>query len=289
VPQKKISLGVTAFLDILGFGDRVLAAASTQDVDRIASDVRRIQREFDYKPKDRDLRSVHAAYKKTVLAFSDSVIVDIPLQSEMTELQGTFDALMSELDELATAQARCVNQGLFLRGGVDLGWWYRRGATLVSQSMVRAYKAEGMADVPVIALTGDLYAFFAKHKGRSHYSPDIEPVRRFLRPYPGVGSEVKFWYLDYITMFAEDIHWVTSKAQHGHYLAATEDEKDEIVKAGYKKNRDAWFDHHARKIEEAHARAKSAKVKGKYAWLASYHNEIAPGFTTAPASLCKVT
>ena len=286
MPQKKITLGVTAFLDILGFGARVLAAVNIKDVDRIASEVKRVQREFDYKPNDSSLRSVHAAYKKTVLAFSDSVIVNVPLQSEMTELQGTFDALMSELDGLAAAQARCVNQGVFLRGGVDLGWWYRRGATLVSKSMVRAYKAEGKADVPVIALTQDLYTFFSKHKDRQHYSHDIEPVGRFLRPYLGGSSNVQFWYLDYITMFAEDIGWITSKAQHAKYLTATPDEKDAIVEAGYKKNRDAWFEHHARKIEEAHQLADSAKVKAKYKWLAKYHNEIAVRFTKAGSCIC---
>ena len=286
MPRKKISVGVTAFLDILGFGNRVLTATSIKDVDDITADVKRIQREFDYKSTSNSVRKVQAAYKKTVLAFSDSVIVNIPLQSEMTELQGTFDAMMSELDELGTAQARCVNQGLFLRGGVDLGWWYRRGSTLVSQSMVRAYRTEGMADVPVIALTEDLYDFFAKHQARNHYSPDIEPIHRLLRPYQDACGNVKFWHLDYIKMFAEDIGWVTSKAQHTKYLNATEDEKDEIMAAGYTKNRDAWFDHHARTIEKAHALAASSTVKAKYTWLATYHNEVAAHLTKNPSSIC---
>ena len=286
--RKNISLGVTAFLDILGFGDRVLTATSVKDVDHIAKDVRRIQEEFDYKPKDPAIREIHGHYKKTVLAFSDSVIVNVPLQSEMTELEGTFDSLMSELSSMAFAQARCVNQGLFLRGGVDLGWWYRRGSTLVSQSMARAYKAEGAADVPVIALTDDLYQFFSGHTARQHYSDDIEPVRRLLRQYSASGprGQVTYWYLDYISTFAESIDWITSKAHHREYLIADPDKKEEVMEKGYKKNLDSWFAHHARAVENAHARASSEKVKQKYVWLAAYHNEIAPRFTKAGASFC---
>lgn len=241
--RKNITLGVTAFLDILGFGDRVLSATSIKEVDLIARDVKRIQQEFDYKPKDSTVREGQGNYKKTVLAFSDSVVVNVPLQSEMTETQGTFDALMSELSSMAFAQARCINQGLFLRGGVDLGWWYRRGATLVSQSMVRAYKAEGSANVPVIALTDDLYKFFFKHDDRKYYSSDSEPVRRLLRKYAAVGpkGEVEYWYLDYISTFAESIGWMTSNAQRDEYLSASPDQKSEIMERGYQSNIDNWF------------------------------------------------
>ena len=288
MPRKNVSIGVTAFLDILGFGDRVLGAKSSKDIDLIARDVKRIQNEFDYKPKDPAIREVHSNYRKTVLAFSDSVIVNVPIQSEMTELEGTFDALMSELSSMAFAQARCVNQGLFLRGGVDLGWWYRRGATLISQSMVRAYKAEGIANVPVIALTEDLYQFFFKHTHRKHYSDDIEPVRRSLRPYSesGPNGTVNYWYLDYITIYAESVGWIRSRAQHQEYLDANPDKKQEIMEDGYNMNLDDWFSHHARTIEGAHAKESSEKVKRKYEWLSSYHNEIAPKFTKTSACLC---
>lgn len=287
--QKNISISITAFLDVLGFSDRVLNAKNTADVDAITKDIRKIQSEFDFKPKDKLTREVHANYKKTVLAFSDSVIVNVPLQSEMTDLEGTFDALMSELSSMAFAQGRCVTSGLFLRGGVDLGWWYRRGATLISQSMVRAYKAEGRANVPVIALTDDLYEYFSRHSHRSFYSNDIEPVRRSLRHYSeqGPNGMVSFWYLDYITIYAESIGWSTSRAQHQAYLAATSQDKQKIMDDGYRTNLTSWFDHHARTIELAHEDSNVSSVKSKYEWLAAYHNEIAVKFTNAPSCRCK--
>jgi hypothetical protein len=116
MPQKSISMGITAFLDVLGFGDRVLNARKISDIDAVVKSVRSIQSEFDYMPKDKLDREVHAIYKKTVLAFSDSVIVNVPLQSDMTEHEGTFDPLMSELSGIAFAQGRCVTSGLFTSG-----------------------------------------------------------------------------------------------------------------------------------------------------------------------------
>ena len=288
--QKNISIGITAFLDVLGFGDRVLNARKIADIDAITKDVRKIQSEFDYKPKDELTKEVHKNHKKTVLAFSDSVIVNVPLQSEMTEIEGTFDPMMSELHGMAFAQGRCVTSGLFLRGGVDLGWWYRRGSTLVSQSMVRAYKTESRANVPVIALTDELYKYFSKHAHRKFYSKDIDPVRNLLRRYTAQGpnGEISFWYLDYIRIYAESIDWITSRTQHQSYISAAPDDKQLIMDDGYRKNLTSWFSHHARTIEQAHERSKDECVRKKYAWLASYHNEVAPGFTTASECLCEV-
>lgn len=288
MPQKNVSVGITAFLDILGFGDRVLKARTIADVDAIAKDVRKIQSEFDHNPKDGLTKKVHANYRKTVLAFSDSVIVNVPLQSEMTAVEGTFDPLMSELESMALAQGCCVSSGLFLRGGVDLGWWYRRGATLASQSMVRAYKAEGAANVPVIALTNELYRYLSKHSDRKFYSNDIEPIRRLLRRYraEGPNGKVSFWYLDYITICAESASWITSRTQHESYLSASPDEKDKIMNDGYRENLTAWFSNHAKIIAQAHKKAETESVRSKFVWLASYHNEIAPRFTKSTACLC---
>ncbi|MDQ1355326.1 MAG: hypothetical protein QG657_5636 [Acidobacteriota bacterium] len=291
--QKKISLGITAFIDVLGFSDRVLSAEKKTDVDAITNDIRKIQSEFEYKPKDKFTKKIHSSCKKTVLAFSDSVIVHVPLESERTKIQGTFDPFMDELSGMAISQCCCVNSGFFLRGGVDLGWWYRRGSTLVSQSMVGAYKCENRANVPIIALTDRLYQFLSKHKHRIFYSEDIEPVRQSLRFYCN-GSD-SFWYLDYIAIFADEIGWNTSPSQQESFRIAAPDEKQKIINEGRMTNLTTWFTHHARTVERAYQQAerayKQAKndhVKKKYEWLASYHNEIAPKYTVSAECLCKL-
>lgn len=198
----KVSAGLTGFIDILGFGDRVLAAKSFTDIEAIRNLVNRIQSGFDFATKDRLTKDVHSLYNKTVLAFSDCVIVNIPLQSQATKYEGTFDPIMSELLGFAYAQGACVLNKVFLRGGLATGWWYRSGPTLISQSMIDAYRAECNANVPVIALTRKLYDFLANHEGRKFYSLDIDPVTSLFRKYEvSAGSKRRpFWYLDYISM-----------------------------------------------------------------------------------------
>jgi hypothetical protein len=292
MPRKNISFGITAFLDILGFGDRVLRSKKISEIDDIVAHVRKIQAEFDFAPSDDTVRQVHKYYKKTVLAFSDSVIVNVPLQSDMTEIQGTFDALMSEISGMAFAQGRCVTDGVFLRGGIDLGWWYRRGATLVSQSLTKAYKAEGRANVPVIALTNSLYKYLSKHTHRAFYAKDIDPILRSLRRYRADGPQgkVAFWYLDYISICAESIDWITSHKQHKSYLdATTPEEKQRIMDDGYRTNLEGWFSVHARNIEQAHKQARTDCVRAKYEWLAGYHNEIVPRYVSSSKCTCHLS
>lgn len=287
---KKLSVGITAFLDILGFGDRVVGAQSTADIETVVADIRTIQEFFEFRPKDKHVREVHTGFRKTVLAFSDSVVVNVALESTMTKLQGTFDPIMSELSGFALAQGRCVSNGLFLRGGVDLGWWYRTGNVLASASLVNAYKLEESAIVPVIALTDGLYGFLSKHRDRRFYSRDIEPVNTLFRQYDGKGpsGKVSFWYLDYITVITESIDWITSEKQRQSCFAAPPEKRDHIRELGYRKNLTEWFKHRAKQIKIAHSSAKNNTVKQKYEWLAEYHNEIAAKFVPSPLVVCKL-
>lgn len=164
-----------------------------------------------------------------MLAFSDSVIVNIPLQSEVTEREGTLDPMMTELVGMAYSQFNCVVSDLFLRGGVDLGWWYRSGDILVSPSLVRAYNAERNACVPVIALTDDLYGFFSSHRDRRFYSADVDPLKSFRR-YD--GDKASCWYLDYLSICAESVGHIESFAQRQAYFAAAPNDKQQIINRG---------------------------------------------------------
>ncbi len=288
--SKDLAYGITGFLDVLGFADRVRAAKSFKDIDVIVAQVRAIQEEFEFKPRDSAVKQVHAGMKKTVLAFSDSVIVNIPMQSTMAKLQGTFDLVMSELAGMALAQGVCATSGHFLRGGVDIGWWYRKSTILASESLVGAYRAENSAVVPIIRLTDGLYKFVSEHPHRRHYSEDIEPVSTMLRQYSGHGPKgpISFWYLDYISVVAESIDWAPTLAERPAFLAATPQKRDKIRAKMHKKVLREWFRNHARSITSAHAAAKDEHVRKKYLWLAEYHNEIAKRFTPSPQALCKV-
>lgn len=289
--RKFLTGGITAFLDLLGFSERILEADTNQDFEAIISDIEVIQRAFEFKVKDKRIRETHTFWKKTVLALSDSVIVNLPLQSQLAKLQGTLDTVMAELSGMALAQAQCVASGLFLRGGVDIGWWYRQSSTLASESLVRAYRAERVAVVPVIRLSDELYEWLVRHPHRNYYSEDIEPVKTMLREYKGVGPDgdaVSFRYIDYLSVWVESLSWETSPAQRKRCMAAPPAERESIREKGYQTNILRWLKHHARMIKQGHTRAASVRVKSKYEWLAEYHNEIAPRYTNSRAALCSL-
>ena len=289
--KSKLSYGLTAFIDILGFGSQVASANSGYDLEELLECIGRIRKAFDYKPKNRSKKEIHAAYAKSVLAFSDSVIVNVPLASEMTEIEGTFDALMSELHSMAFAQATCIEHALFMRGGVDLNWWYRDGTTLVSKSLANAYALEGAASVPVIAVTNRVYEFLANHSGRAAYSEDYDPLPTMIREYSGVvaGKDINIRHLDYLSIFAREVDWTPTLANREALRSLSAEQKDHQMEAWRLANLRYWFAGHARTIELAYSQGHPAAIQAKYEWLAEYHNEVAPGFTDDdPACVCVV-
>lgn len=275
--KNDISVGITAFIDILGFGNKVLAAESIDDIKKIHKGVKLIQDAFDFKTDDDLTREVQEMHKTTVLAFSDCVIVNIPLESDATKYEGTFDPIMSEITSFAYGQGICCLNSLFIRGGLDLGWWYQKEATLISQSMVNAYKSEGAVSFPVIALTDRVYDYFSTHSHRKYYSDDFDPIPRVFRELK--INEKKHIYIDYMTICLEGVGWHRSKAQLDEYRLASPEDKDRIMNEGYRQNIDEWLKTHSENIKHAHAEANENGVKSKYEWLANYHNEIANNFT----------
>jgi len=83
-PQK-ISVGITAFIDILGFGNRVLQANSIKDIEIIEDSVNIIRNAFDHETENQLYADAQKILKMKILAFSDCVIINIPLKSEATK------------------------------------------------------------------------------------------------------------------------------------------------------------------------------------------------------------
>jgi hypothetical protein len=136
--------------------------------------------QFEHKTADASIRESHKVVGKSVLAFSDCVVVSVSLRSDLTALQGTCVVLMSEFTSFALAQGACVLRGIFLRGGVDLGFWFRRKGTLISPAMVNAYRLERDACIPMIAVTPDLRKYLANHANRCFYNSDFDPIPKTL-------------------------------------------------------------------------------------------------------------
>ncbi|GAA3556362.1 hypothetical protein [Marinobacter xestospongiae] len=284
--KEDLSVGITGFIDILGFGEKVKNSKTIEDIEDIRSSVKKIQNEFDFETEDKLTAEVQQLNSTTVLAFSDCVVVNIPLESESTKYSGTFDPIMSELAGFAYAQGNCVQDSLFIRGGLELGWWYQEGHTLISQSMVGAVKREESACVPVIALCEEIYNYLSDHGHRKFYSEDYDPIRGMFRKY--CSDKEEFFYIDYISICVEALDWHRSKNQMSAYRKASPDEKDEIMVSGYRENVDIWLSNHARNIESAANLSPNDKVKDKYKWLASYHNDVTKSYSTNEECICKI-
>ncbi|MGK0289791.1 MAG: hypothetical protein ACI86H_001238, partial [bacterium] len=283
---ENLSAGVTGFIDILGFGEKVKNADTFEDIEKIESDIKVIQENFGFKNKSKLETATQERSNKTVLAFSDCVIINIPLESEATKYSGDFNPLMSEIDDFGMAQGACVQESLFLRGGLELDWWYQEDSTLISKGLVAAVKREESANFPIIAICDKFYEYFANHEHRKQYMKEIDPIETLFRKY--TDGENKFHYIDYISISLNSLDWADSKEQFDNVKKATSEEKEKIMSIGLDHNRKKWLTTHARNIEEAVKNTGSNKVKEKYRWLAKYHNEVAPLYSSDENCLCNV-
>jgi hypothetical protein len=118
IDKRKISHSMVAFVDLLGFSERVKGLETLDDLADVQAKVRNVQAWFGRNPKDKFEREEANVLSKSVLAFSDCVVIAVSSHSELAKMQGGFDIFMGELSSFAYAQATCVVNGIFIRGGV---------------------------------------------------------------------------------------------------------------------------------------------------------------------------
>jgi hypothetical protein len=273
------TLAMVGFFDLLGFSDRVENIKTEAGLRTIAGDVDSIRQHFEFRSQDKATRDVQRVFDKTVLAFSDCVVTAVSLETEMVAAEGLFDVLGSEIWDIAHSQMRCTFEGHFLRGGIDVGSWYYHKAKdlLVSPAMVRAYKGEqDRACYPVIAVSDQLYYLLRDHPGRKAYSEDTDPFPEQFSSFkhPKSGKPVRF--INYLRLIATSLDWQYDRATREAYRAAPRDsdesdERDRIMREGYKRNLVELFRRHKKVVTSAYRGAKG-KVKNKYRFLAKYHN-----------------
>lgn len=272
IARKNLKNGLVAFIDLLGFSTRVEAMTTEQELRALDDDVVFVQDQFEHKSSDKFTRQSHRVVGKSVRAFSDCLVVSVPLRSRLTASQGSFDVLMSELNGFALAQGGCVQRVIFLRGGVDLGFWYSRKDTLISRALVRAFKLEHEACVPMIAITPDLLKYLSDHPHRRFYSKDIDPIPATFTQYHRLPNGKTQWLINYLRICLNSIDPAIVGDERKQYQAADEDGRERILSEAWRKACRAWAKHHGQAILKAHASAQNPGVRAKYEWLAQYHN-----------------
>lgn len=272
ITRRNLKNGLFAFIDLLGFSERVQRIRTDQDLRKLDDDVGFVQGEFEHKSSDEIVRKSQKIVGKRVLAFSDCVVISVPLRSDLTKLQGTFDVLMSELTSFAIAQGDCVQRGIFLRGGVDLGYWFHRRDTLISPAMVNAYGLEHEACVPMIAITPALRRYLSKHPDRGYYNKNIEPFSKIFKQYRKLPNGQTHWFINYLRICLESVEPVIGGKDRERYLSADADDRERMRTKLWQSACHEWALSHGQIIAEAHAKATAPSVRLKYEWLAKYHN-----------------
>lgn len=175
-----IKLAMVGFIDLLGFSERVQSLKTRADVFALDQDLMRVQRWFGHKPTDPVDRASHRIVSKKVSAFSDCIVLSVPTDSALSDYEGDLDIFLNELHSMALGQGEAAVNGIFLRGGVDLGIWYRRKDRLISPALINAYHLEQDASAPIITLSGEFVRHMKNHPQRRSYFEKPDPVDRLI-------------------------------------------------------------------------------------------------------------
>lgn len=282
--KQNLKVGLVAFIDLLGFSARVEQMKTTDDLEQLSDNVARVQRWFDYKPKDELIKETQTLISKTVLAFSDCIVVSVPIRSRLADQEGDFDVIMGELANFALSQGRCAVNGIFLRAGADFGIWYRNRDTLISPAMVKAYELERQASVPMIAVTNDLYEHLSEHLHRGYYHKSADPIPRVLRRYQDLPNGTAQWFIDYVPICLEAVDGAITGDDLAAYRSADPETRDKMRSEAFWRDCREWALCHAEAIRAAYAAAMDDHVRAKYLWLAKYHDDAVSRFYNNPPS-----
>src|ERR1700733_6724335 len=86
--SSRTTLAMVGFLDLLGFSHRVETVKTDEGLLTIASDVEKIRELLEFRSTKKSTNEVHRILDKTVLAFSDCVVMAISLETEMVKVGG---------------------------------------------------------------------------------------------------------------------------------------------------------------------------------------------------------
>lgn len=271
---KDFQPSLVVFLDVLGFGDKVKKIREDYDIQDIYKALRLIHDEFEKNITHEEMTKDHELKGKTVLAFSDSIVITLFFQSEDTHTFGLYDNMLGQLYSIALSQISCVCNGLFLRGGIAKGGWFRDGDIMISDALVKAYEMEShKAKFPILGIDQPTYDYLAGHQGRRNYSADSDPFDALFNSTKNGKNTLH--YLNYLNIgFVSSEDWYC-ESDRQHYLKAKPEQKMEILNESYKKSQLGFLKEHRQTILSALEKAPDESAKSKYRWLCRYHNSIA--------------
>jgi hypothetical protein len=222
---------VVTFVDILGFSDLV-ERSSYSDVDEM----------LDAMSKTTGQPVGDIGKRTAVLTFSDSVIRARPLEEETV-----YDALLHEVQDLATAQWALLEFGVLIRGGTTVGDIHMDARRAFGRGFIRAYRLESsLASAPRIVIDPAVIEQVREHLravgSRTRKRDLIEDLKSHLR----LGDD-GIWFIDYIKS--------VSLLNDPQYVRSTLSSMRDFI------------------IGKAASFSEDSLILPKYLWLIRYHNQ----------------
>lgn len=269
---------LVAFVDLLGFGKKVLAVKTDDELQKIHKTVQFVHETFGKKPKDQYEEYERDVSNRNILSLSDSLVIATALNSPVSKIMGTFDNWCDEVHNLGMNQAICAANGIFLRGGLSKGQFYFDDDILLSQAQVHAYKIESeTAKYPVICLDDSAFNFFISHRDNQNYAKEINPTKRLFMKYSPKDGERQYC-IDYIRIGIGAAYDEFTWTDKNEWREAPPDLRDKVREEISIRNSKKFIAHHKKAVKNElniNADNPDPRVMEKYQWLRKYHNEAA--------------
>jgi hypothetical protein len=262
-----------AFLDLLGFKDRLFGVRSDEDLTRLYADVRTIHRIFEKDSTDPLICDTQAMMKKRIISLSDSLVISYEFGNPFEACASWVDVLAQELADLAVAQGTAVVKGIFMRGGISCGYHFHEDDVLLSDALVRAYQEESSILYPVIALENKIYQRFVADPGQDAYVEEIAPKNDLIKSFIHPGTKKAVHFLDYLEITIQACSSWYSSEDRDRYLAEKNiGTRQEIMTQSHVNSEMRYVRKHAESIRVELAKDHDPKVRSMYEWLREYHN-----------------
>jgi hypothetical protein len=176
---------------------------------------------------------------------SDSIIWNCPIENPSARNIGTYNDLLLLFDSLAISQFQCIQEGIFIRGAVDVGFSFHMRTAFVSDALVRAVREEkDNVCYPVIAVTPNLWELMQAaaqadpHANTDHHRIVTIPITT------KDGKRIDLRFLDYLRIVGD------AEADYRTVLSIHKDK----LETGFKNA--------------------PPEAREKFRWLIAYHNSF---------------
>jgi hypothetical protein len=278
---------VVAWIDILGFSQQLQNSETSADLQAAYRKVLFVHEWFNKESASDEPESraeTNEIQGRTVLALSDGLVVTAGLSKKALSLASPYDLLMKFISDIVMAQAGCVLEGIFLRGGISIGPFHFENDILLSPALVRSYKLESeRAIYPVIVIPYETVSQLKTLPGVEAYGKGANPFsyfRSFKSQRRSKGEQL--YFLDYLRYIA-DAGSLDSVEDRDAYLdkSKSPEERQRILDRSIQKSVMKMLLEHRKQVIAAYRGTSTEKVKKKYRWLAKYHNDTLANLNAA--------